>query len=88
MARREHEQLGPDWPRRLSRGTCALGLVWLVIGGVIVVVHLRTGEPADLDRGWALMILGAAPSGLGVLLLRRVHHRRRVDGAERAGRAG
>lgn len=84
MATREREELSPDWPRRLTRGTCGLGLVWLVLGGTIVIVHLGTGDPDALDRGWALMILGAATSGLGLLLLRRVRERRRTGGAGRA----
>ncbi len=71
--------MSPDWPRRLSRATCGLGLVWLVIGGAILVVHLGDGEPGGVDRGWALMILGAATSGLGLLLLRRIRHHRQAD---------
>ncbi len=73
----EREELSPDWPRRLSRGTCALGLVWLLIGGAIVIVHLTTGERAGTERGAALMILGVATFGLGLVLLRRVQHRGR-----------
>lgn len=79
MLVRDRDELSPDWPRRLSRGTCGLGLVWLVIGGAILAVHWSTGEPGGVERGVALMILGAATFGLGLLLLRRIRHRRRSD---------
>jgi hypothetical protein len=69
---------GPDWALRLSRGTCGLGLVWLVTGAAIVVLHLTAGHPADVDRGAALMILGAATTVLGLVLVRRVRQARRA----------
>lgn len=67
---------GPDWALRLSRGLCGLGLVWLVVGGAIVVLHLTAGHPAEVDRGGALVILGAATAVLGLILVRRVRRAR------------
>lgn len=62
---------GPDWAGRLLRAIWGLGLVWLVVGTSITLYHLTAGDRADIDRGAALMILGAATFTLGVILYRR-----------------
>ena len=58
----------PDWATRLRRATCGLGLVWLAVGVGITVYRLTASEGVGLDRGVALMILGAATFSLGAIL--------------------
>ena len=59
---------GPDWAARLRRATCGLGLVWLFVGAGITLYHLHAQDGIGIDRGAALMILGAATFSLGAIL--------------------
>jgi len=52
----------------MRRATCGLGLVWLAVGAGITIYHVSAGDGVGINRGVALMILGAATFSLGALL--------------------
>ncbi len=62
----------PPWGTRLRRAICGLGLVWIALGAGIVIFHLAAGGgDVGLDRGLALVILGASTLSLGALQIWR-----------------